>query len=699
MKPLKYQLFMISSILLCLLITLVALLINSAFEEKMLAKDYKIKNHIAEQLNTAIIWQAIERGLGVSLLGNCTHTTSELFPKFIEMGKKGDIHILQAQKWITQYHQFDIKLHQWHNTYDLLKRARQQIAKCHISKEKWIEISTANINNELTLHNFIFTPHNQEEQIVYLNSVLRPNITRLTEFAGLERALVANSIARNEPFSFETLTKLNHYHARVEHYIEQVLLLKGQPATSLQMEQALVTFEKAFLHTFSQLREKVFTANKKHLDYPVTAETWFDAATQTINTGLQISILAGEQTNTLILKMEAVAKKNLILSFVLLLFILLIFSLLSHWSKNSILIPCIKMAEDLKLTTHQICEAKKLLHLLIESEQKVEQEIIERKRAEQEAKNASLAKSRFLATMTHELRTPLNGILGFAQNLQRNTATTPQQQHGLEVIEHSGQHLLSLINDVLDMAKVEAGKIELYETNFQLSPLIQELSEIIALSAQQKNIDFQLEYANDIPTSFSGDEKRLRQILLNLLGNAVKFTETGKVTLQVSIIKEQMTFLVKDTGVGLSEQEMKNIFDPFQQGGDKKNQIKGTGLGLSISKNLITLMGGTLQVTSDIGVGSTFWFNVHLPIVISEKMIALTMTVADQKIIFPHVAEVQRIYDLSLKGDITAIKERLSLLSQAQFKPFVKKMNFFLKHYQLNKISTLLEQMRTKTNA
>jgi len=251
----------------------------------------------------------------------------------------------------------------------------------------------------------------------------------------------------------------------------------------------------------------------------------------------------------------------------------------------------------------------------------LEHEIVVRKRAEEAAETANRTKSAFLASMSHELRTPLNGILGFAQILQRDPSVTAQQQHGLNVIEQSGNHLLALINDVLDLAKVESGKIDLYETDFNLPSLLSGVSEIINIRAEHKGIDYYLESANDLPDAVHGDDRRLRQILLNLLGNAVKFTDHGSVTLKVSVNWGERTnsplfcFKIKDTGVGISPENCESIFEPFEQVGEQERQVKGTGLGLAISKNLVELMGGRLYVSSLINAGTQFWFELALPIV------------------------------------------------------------------------------------
>jgi len=244
--------------------------------------------------------------------------------------------------------------------------------------------------------------------------------------------------------------------------------------------------------------------------------------------------------------------------------------------------------------------------------------------ARDRAEIANQTKSTFLASMSHELRTPLNGILGYAQILQRDLSITTRQQHGLSVIEQSGDHLLNLINDVLDLAKVESGKIELYQIDFNLPLFLNGVSEIIKIRARHKGIDFDLKYTNELPNGVHGDERRLRQILLNLLGNAVKFTDEGRVTLEVESEEYKgehigslvsLSFKIEDTGLGISPENLESIFEPFKQVGEQERQTKGTGLGLAISNNLVELMGGQLNVSSQINVGTQFRFEITLPIV------------------------------------------------------------------------------------
>ncbi|MFQ5625335.1 MAG: response regulator [Methyloligellaceae bacterium] len=257
--------------------------------------------------------------------------------------------------------------------------------------------------------------------------------------------------------------------------------------------------------------------------------------------------------------------------------------------------------------------------------------------AQRIAEKADQAKSVFLANVSHELRTPLNGILGYTQIIRRDPDTTPQQRKGLDVVEESGRHLLAVIDDVLELAKFESGAIELYPNDFHLASFLNGISEPIRVRAERKGLDFRLEQSENLPGYLHGDERRLRQVLLNLLDNAVKFTDEGGVTLSVSrvtyhVSSENVTpdsgtrdtatpdaatlhFEVEDTGVGISPADLDTLFIPFQQVGERTRRVEGTGLGLTISRNLTALLGSELQVRSEPGAGSRFWFEISMPVV------------------------------------------------------------------------------------
>ena len=233
--------------------------------------------------------------------------------------------------------------------------------------------------------------------------------------------------------------------------------------------------------------------------------------------------------------------------------------------------------------------------------------------SEQKAIEASRAKSVFLANMSHELRTPLNAILGFVQLMQRDKKVTVEQRSNLGVIMRSGEHLLALINDVLSLSKIEAGRESLDVTAFNLIQLLRGLEEMFRLRAQSKGLELRFTIDPSVPSSVLGDVSKLRQILINLLGNAVKFTETGTVSLAATWHDGRAAFVVADTGFGMTEAETRSLFQAFVQTESGARSHEGTGLGLVISRDFAMLMDGDIAVESEFGRGSTFRVDVALP--------------------------------------------------------------------------------------
>jgi signal transduction histidine kinase len=333
------------------------------------------------------------------------------------------------------------------------------------------------------------------------------------------------------------------------------------------------------------------------------------------------------------------------------------------------------------------------------------------KKAKEAAENSNQAKSAFLASMSHELRTPLNGILGFAQLYRRDTSLNRKVQEAFTIIESCGNHLLTIINDVLDLAKIEAGKIELNPVDFYFPSFVRSIYDILKIRAQTKGISFVFQHydfesgaPNDrtLPAYINGDERILRQVLINLLGNALKFTDSGSVTLKVGFkdrTQSLFRFQVEDTGVGIPADKLETIFDPFQQVGDAGRKTQGTGLGLAISRNLIRLIGSELYVQSSPGRGTVFWFDTILPVIQDEDKTATaevnepSAEIVKAPPVPPSPEELVALYGFSLLGDVNEIKRRIVELEESDPKliPFAQEIKRFCKGYQMRKIRRFLE--------
>ncbi len=271
----------------------------------------------------------------------------------------------------------------------------------------------------------------------------------------------------------------------------------------------------------------------------------------------------------------------------------------------------------------------------------VKEDITDRKKADQEVKeakelaeSANRAKSAFLASMSHEIRTPMNSILGYTQLLARDSSLNQQSRQYVEIVNRSGEHLLELINDVLEMSKIESGRITIERSSFSLNSMVNDIAAMFQIRAESKQLEFEVLKTGTTQPWISTDEGKLRQILINLLGNAIKFTKNGRIALKVDVEvpivgKGRLAVSVEDTGVGISPEELNKLFRHFEQTESGRRSQAGTGLGLAISREYARLLGGDITVKSEAGIGSTF--RLEIPIEAGEK-VAVTRIRESRKI-------------------------------------------------------------------
>ncbi|MEO5730271.1 MAG: ATP-binding protein, partial [Byssovorax sp.] len=330
-------------------------------------------------------------------------------------------------------------------------------------------------------------------------------------------------------------------------------------------------------------------------------------------------------------------------------------------------------------------------------EQLVEHRTAELTIAKEAADSANRAKTTFLANMSHELRTPLSGILGHAELLQRSPELAPQGRSSVDVVRRSGEHLLVLIDDLLDLARIEAGRIDLAPSDVHLPSLVRSAVEMCRVRAQQKG--FALNYAQEgsVPAWVSVDEKRLMQVLINLLGNAVKFTAAGRVTLRSEATDDSpegrtVLFHVEDTGPGIAAADFERIFAAFEQAGDHGARRMGAGLGLAISRRIVEQMGGTIEVKSTLGEGSTFTVTLRLRVVGEEALPRLATPLPSEPVAAPSPEVRARLSELAERGRLQELSQELVKLEAEDpaLGPWLREARTLAEEFRVHELRALL---------
>ncbi len=582
---------------------------------------------------------SLERGTAVSVLYSPPEVSGSLMQELLRSRKNANSYLDEALERLSEEEREDLKkpILAVRESYGRLQKLRRNL-------DTALMLHTASMlnksKNELSLPEQFFDADTDliikiDELIEIYNrpfNMANPSAARIirfthliwniTEYAGREYAMIGKAIAENKKLSYAEQEEIQSWRGRVQYGWELAHGALQNNSWRDDIAPAMEEAESQYFTTFEKLKEMFYAPKKKNGTnvYPVTIETWLEVASKAVSSLHQLNddVLVLNKIYTEQIKSES--ERSILISILLFAALMLI----SYYSwkiiSQRVLLPVNQMADTLykatrgeKFSIPDIENRQDEIGKLITALRVFQENARELEEERDRAKAANNAKSEFLANMSHEIRTPMNVVIGLTNILGDSKPLTDKQREFIKTLQLSAESLLSIINDLLDISKIETKKYELEIIPFNLTDLVEEIVTITSVKAKEKGLAFKVDLSGVEGKEFLSDPTRLRQILTNLCGNAIKFTEKGHISLKVqsfanaSTDMEDIYLSVEDTGIGIPPDKIETIFEKFTQADNSINRkYGGTGLGLTITKTLVEMMGGNINVESYPGKGTIF---------------------------------------------------------------------------------------------